>query len=305
MPTEAFSQAIAALGDESSEGGSESVDSGVQATDGLSSQPEETTENVSSSEPMEAVTEGSEAPPRPGGEQGAVEAAEPAEALEESGEWSPTGRSVPLNRFQEVIAQRNSLRGEMATYQRQMEQLQQAQQVASFMQPQQQPQSTPDQYGGTDEDAYLDQLLGLGDGQPAQAAPQQSNEVPGWASDLRGQFEQFQDYIGKQQLQQTVTELQSVYPDVPDWALHQALAVGLDPEQAALQFQTYANGLRGPAAAPAGVPVAAAPPMVAPRPNSAPVATETAEQALSAADLADPKKRKNLALQALEKVPFP
>ena len=201
----------------------------------------------------------------------------------------------------------------MQQMQQSLTQMQQAQQVASFIQPQAHQQSAASQYGDhNSEDEFINSLLGTDSGteygasQYQQAPQADPNQAPQWATQIQSQFEQFQDYIGQQQLATTVKDLQSIYPNVPDWALYQSISVGMDPEQAAIQFQTWANSLSPQEAAAAGaVGSPAGTPMAAPRPQSAASAGQSIEGALSAADLADPKKRKNLALKALDKIPFP
>jgi|ETNvirnome_2_300_1030623.scaffolds.fasta_scaffold00113_23 hypothetical protein len=172
----------------------------------------------------------SSAPPAAAGAQEGRPAAEP-----EAQELEPgllEGQTIPYKRWGPVLTERNEARGKIATMEQELQTLRNL-----VIQGQQRGEDSPAEADTVE--SWLD------DGQ------QQAE--PAWAQELRTKMHDLEVERAGVELERSVDGLSGQYPDVPRKVMYQAVALGQDPELAALELQQHINGLKA-----RGVPAAAA-----------------------------------------------
>jgi len=143
------------------------------------------------------------------------------------------GQTIPYKRWGPVLTERNEARQKIATLESEIQTLRDLVIQGKAAQ-------TGDSPATSDP---VDDWLNEG---------QQSAE-PAWAQELRTKMHDLEVERAGVELERTVSDLTGQYPDVPRKVMYQAVALGQDPELAALELQQHINGLKAQ-----GVPAAAA-----------------------------------------------
>lgn len=179
---------------------------------------------------------------------------------------APKGSAIPMQRFRQVLQQRNDTRGELEQLQAEVEQLRQQAQKPAWLDEYSRniagKQQTDDE-----DDAWLRSVLG--EDSEHQYGQFDANSLQSML-DNHPTFQRFNNFIAQQeqaaaQMQEAqrlrvhVQEIKEVYPDVPDEFLYQAYAAGQDLMGAAESLMHWRGG--SSQATPRSEPAAEAPPV--------------------------------------------